>query len=127
MQKEISELRLLYENLKEQNKKKQSAYGNQSKDIEYPCEKCNFTFESRSGYEKHLQGIQHNTGVRNDSFVEEDEEEEEQFKEKCYFCKKTFLSYDNLDDHQSNYIRCEKCVICYHNEFEYEKHEHCDD
>ena len=69
MQKEISELRLLNEDLKEQNKKKQSAYGNQSKDIEYPCEKCNFTFESRSGYEKHLQGIQHNTVVSNDSLL----------------------------------------------------------
>ena len=95
MQKEISELRLLNEDLKEQNKKKQSAYGNQSKDIEYPCEKCNFTFESRSGYEKHLQGIQHNTVVSNDSFVEEEDEEEEQFKERCYFCQKTFL-FENL-------------------------------
>ena len=52
----------------------------------FPCNKCNFTFES-----------------------------------------KIFTDFDNLDNHQSNYIRCEKCAVCYHNEFEYNKHENCKD
>ena len=98
------------------------------KEKTFPCKKCNFTFESKTGFEKHLKGIQHNTDVSDNSFNEEedDDDADEEFKEKCYFCQKIFLSYDSLDDHQSNYIRCEKCVVCYHNEFEYEKHEHCD-
>ena len=55
----------------------------QSKEIEYPCEKCNFTYNSRTGYEKHLQGIQHNTVVRDDSFSVEEDDDEEQIEEQA--------------------------------------------
>ena len=125
----IEELNILNDDLKKEINKKHSTVSNQSKEKEYPCEKCNFTFESKTGYEKHLQGIQHNTVLSDsdNSSDEEQDDDDDSFRGKCYFCHKIFPSYDSLDDHQSNYIRCEKCVVCYHNEFEYEKHENCED
>ena len=97
-------------------------------ETEFPCEKCNFTFESKSNFEDHLNGIQHNLTVGHEfeySFSDEDDYDE--FRETCVQCKRIFTTFDSLDDHQSNYIRCEKCDVCYHNEFEYKKHETCED
>ena len=93
----------------------------------FPCEKCNFTFDSNLDFEKHLQGIQHNIPVKDDlEYSFSDEEEDDSFREMCCLCKKVFTNFENLDDHQSNYIRCDKCAICYHNEFEFKKHENCE-
>ena len=89
----------------------------------FPCNKCNFTFESKPDFEYHLQGIQHNIATREKSEIDDSDEEDE----KCYLCQKIFTDIYNLDNHQSNYIRCEKCAVCYHNEFEYNKHENCKD
>ena len=74
-------------------------------------------------------GIQHNILVKHEfeySFSDE-EDDDDDFSEKCSLCKIIFTIFDSLDDHQSNYIRCEKCAVCYHNEFEFRKHENCED
>ena len=97
-------------------------------DTKFPCEKCNFTFESKNNFEYHLKGIQHNITVGHEfesSFS--DEEDYDDFRETCVLCRRIFTTFDSLDDHQSNYIRCEKCEVCYHNEFEFKEHESCGD
>ena len=95
----------------------------------FRCDKCDFTFDSKPDLEHHPQGIQHNIATREKSEIDDSDEEDDDdnFREKCYLCQKIFTDFDNLDDHQSNYIRCEKCAVCYHNEFEYKKHENCED
>ena len=68
-----------------------------------PCEKCNFTFECKLAFEKHLHGIQHNIPLRDNlEFTDSDEEDEHDFREKCCWCNKIFTNFDSLDNHQSN-------------------------
>ena len=94
----------------------------------FPCEKCNFNFDSKLAFDDHLKGIQHNIPVRQElEYSFSDEEDDVDFREKCSLCKIIFTTFDSLDDHQSNYIRCETCAVCYHNEFEFRKHENCED
>ena len=76
--------------------------------------KCNFTFDSKLDFEN--QGLQHNIPVKDDLELTFGDEEEDD----------TFKDFENLDDHQSNYIQCDKCEIFYHNEFELKTHEKCE-
>ena len=58
-------------------------------------------------------GIQHNILVKHEfeySFSDE-EDDDDDFSEKCSLCKIIFTTFDSLDDHQSNYIRCEKLKL----------------
>ena len=99
-----------------------------TRDEKIPCKKCNFSFDSKLDFNDHLKGIQHNIPVRHEvEYSFSDEEDDIDFREKCSLCKIIFTTFDSLDDHQSNYIRCEKCAVCYHNEFEFRKHENCED
>ena len=70
-----------------------------------PCNKCNFTFESKPDFEYHLQGIQHNiaTGEKSEIDDSDEEDDDDNIREKCYLCQKIFTDFNNLDDHQSNY------------------------
>ena len=79
----------------------------------YPCEKCNFVFESSERFDKHLSGLQHNKIEKYDNSDYEDDSDDEEYVDSCSFCKAVLRSYDETDDHQSNYLRCEKmyCVF----------------
>ena len=94
----------------------------------YPCEKCNFVFKSIEKFDIHLSGLQHNRVEKHDdSYSEyEDDSDDEEYVDSCSFCKTVLRSYEETDDHQSNYIRCEKCNVCFHNEFQCDDHVKCD-
>ena len=53
---------------------------------------------------------------------DDDEEHVDQFRQ----CGKVLKSYEETDDHQSNYLHCEECKVCFHNEFQWDEHENCD-
>ena len=92
----------------------------------YPCEKCNFVFKSSERFDKHISGLQHNKVEKHDDSDYEDDSDDEEYVDSCSFCKAVLQSYGETDDHQSNYIRCEKCNVCFHNEFQWEDHVKCD-
>ena len=92
----------------------------------YPCEKCNFVFKSSERFDKHISGLQHNKVEKHDDSDYEDDSDDEEYVDSCSFCKAVLRSYEETDDHQSNYIRCEKCNVCFHNEFQWEDHVKCD-
>jgi hypothetical protein len=94
----------------------------------YPCEKCNFVFKNSEKFHIHLSGLQHNRVEKHDDSDSEyeDDSDDEEYVDSCSFCGKVLRSYEETDDHQSNYIRCEKCNVCFHNEFQWEEHVKCD-
>ena len=92
---------------------------NEVQDKKFPCNKCNFTIDCYLDFENLLKGIHHNVSVG-------DKLEFTYSDEKNVFCVKKFTTFNSLNDHQSNYIQWEKCAVCYHNEFEYKKHEECE-
>ena len=91
------------------------------------CATCDFVFPTKQDFTVHLNGLQHNQMKKTDNSYEvEDETDDEDFIEDCNFCGRILFSYDALDDHQANYIRCEPCQTCYHNEFQFKAHQKCD-
>ena len=94
----------------------------------FTCKKCDFPFQQKSDYDSHFSGYQHNQVEKNDDSDDEDDEDEdeEDFFAKCNFCGLIYNSYDEMDFHQSNYIICESCEVCLHNEFQFNQHEKCD-
>ena len=95
---------------------------------ETECAACNFVFPTKKTYTLHLSGLQHGRLERDNHFdlEAEDDSDDEDFIDDCNFCGKILYSYDALDDHQANNIRCETCKICYHNEFQSKYHSKCD-
>ena len=89
----------------------------------FTCKKCDFPFQQKSDYDSHFSGYQHNKLEENN---ESDDEDEEEFFDKCNYCGLIYRSYDEMDFHQSNYIICESCEVCLHNEFQFNEHEKCD-
>ena len=89
------------------------------------CKKCDFPFQQKSDYDSHFSGYQHNQLEKNNDSHDEDEDEEDFFS-KCNYCGLIYNSYDEMDFHQSNYIICESCEVCLHNEFQFNQHEKCD-
>ena len=89
------------------------------------CKKCKFLFQIHEEYEKHLSGLQHNE-EKNIINSEESDDEDDEYLDACNLCGIILHSYEELDDHQSNYLRCENCSVCFHNEFQWSKHENCD-
>ena len=100
----------------------------QTKAKVYPCEKCNFTFESKVKFQTHLSGIQHNKVIEqvNDSDEYDTDDDDEEFSEACMECGVVFKSYESLDDHHSNYLSCQECQVCFHNEFQWDNHKKCE-
>ena len=109
-----------------------------SNGIEYPCKKCDFIFQTKTDFKVHITGMQHNKEIKEEKYEEftdsddsedsidnEDNVEEEDI-DYCNFCGKLLYSYDEYDYHTSNYLRCYSCGICYHNEFQFKRHEECD-
>ena len=93
----------------------------------FPCDKCNFVFETNDKFKLHLSGMQHNA-VQKESDYEDDESDsdDEEYFDKCGYCGIVFNSIEATDDHQSNYLRCEQCETCFHNEFQWDDHENCE-
>ena len=94
------------------------------------CQKCNFFFSTKHDFDKHLSDLQHNEEEKNNHYNETDDNEEtdedEEYLDSCGLCGIVLYSYEEVDDHQSNYLCCDKCSVCFHNEFQWEKHENCD-
>ena len=76
----------------------------------YPCET------------NHLTGTEHNL-KKVDDYSEDSEDED--YSEKCRFCKRVFTTYETFDNHQDSYLQCDKCKVCFHNEFQWNEHTQC--
>ena len=113
---------------KEQELPLKSNHAIEDGEKKYPCEKCNFVFKSSEKFQTHLSGLQHNRLEKHDDSDSEyeDDSDDEDYVDNCSFCGKVLRSYEETDDHQSNYIRCEKCNVCFHNEFQWDDHVKCD-
>ena len=57
---------------------------------------------------------------------EESDDNDDEYLDACNLCGIILYSYEELDDHQSNYLRCENCSVCFHNEFQWNRHDNCD-
>ena len=88
------------------------------------CQNCEFLFPTQKEYEKHLNGLQHNATKK--TMESEDSDSDDEYIDICGLCGIILHSYEEVDDHQSNYLRCEECFVCFHNEFQWNKHENCD-
>ena len=101
-----------------------------SDEIGFLCQNCPFVFPTKEEYTVHLSGVEHNSRgserVDNTDSEFEDESDDEDFIDDCGFCGRILHSYDALDYHQANNIRCETCHVCFHNEFQWKYHENCD-
>lgn len=92
----------------------------------YICEKCNFNSKYKSSYDKHLNSVLHNTGIkktRSDKKIN-----------KCETCEEIFASQNALKEHilnkhsdiklkEENYkYYCKYCNIGSNSECIYRKH-----
>ena len=89
----------------------------------FPCEKCHFIFDSEEKFKTHLTGTEHNL-VKIDDYSEDSEDED--YSDNCRLCGSTFTTYETFDNHQDSYLQCEKCKVCFHNEFQWDEHEKCE-
>ena len=88
----------------------------------FPCKKCSFAFQSKAEFDEHLSGMEHNMPMKVPDDTD-NEYDDEHFVKICNFCGLIFNLFEDLDHHHSNYLRCYSCKICYHNEFQFKKHE----
>ena len=109
------------EELKNHNLKEHTVSRNSKE--RYPCEKCLYVFNSEESYTIHLSGKEHNLRKIDDY---SNDSEDEDYSDKCRFCGAVFTTYESFDNHQDSYLQCEKCNICFHNEFQWKEHEKCD-
>ena len=98
-----------------------------------PCKKCNFVFLSVSDFDKHLSGHEHNQVKKSIIECEESDDDNDDFYDDdefyidtCNYCGLIVNLFEELDHHHSNYLRCESCEVCFHNEFQFQKHETCE-
>ena len=92
-----------------------------------PCTKCNYVFKTKDKFTHHLSGMQHNRVEKKDeSEYEDDSDDDEEYLDECGYCDIVLTSYEATINHQSNYLRCEKCEVCFHNEFQWDDHDSCD-
>lgn len=89
----------------------------------FPCEKCFYSFNSEETYKRHLTGTEHNIPMR-DSY--DDDSDDEDYSDDCRYCGAIFTTYEAFDNHQSSYLQCEDCKVCFHNEFQWDEHENCE-
>ena len=95
----------------------------------FPCEKCNFVFETIKKFILHLSGMQHNAVKKIEESEYEDDDsnsDDEEYIDNCNYCKIELNSYEATIEHQSDYLRCEQCEVCFHNEFQWDDHEECE-
>lgn len=91
-----------------------------------PCKKCRFVFQTKSQFNEHLSGREHNEPIKVHNDSDDEDDDDEYFIEKGNFCGIIFDLFEDLDHHHSNYLRCYSCQICYHTEFQFQIHETCD-
>ena len=91
--------------------------------LQYPCEKCLYTFDSEDNFTTHLSGTEHNL-KKVDDYSEDSEDED--YSDSCRHCGKVFTTYETFDNHQDSYLQCNECKVCFHNEFQWDDHENCD-
>ena len=89
---------------------------------------ANLFFDTNEKFNVLLSGLQHNRiEKQNDSeYLDSDSEDDDEYTDNCRQCGVVLKSYEETDDHQSNYIQCEKCNVCFHNKFQWEDHVKCD-
>ena len=88
------------------------------------CQICNFLFPTQEEYKKHLSGLQHNAIKKNEDY--EDSESEDDYIDACGLCGIVLYSYEEVDNHQSNYLGCDEYSVCFHNQFQWSRHENCE-
>ena len=88
------------------------------------CHICNFLFPTQEEYKKPLSGLQHNVIKKNDDY--EDSESEDDYIDACGLCGIVLYSYEEVDNHQSNYLGCDEYSVCFHNQFQWSRHENCE-
>ena len=88
--------------------------------LNLPCKKCNFVFQTNSAFDNHLSGHEHNQ-VKNTIIecVESDDEysADEFYIDTCNYCGLIWNLFDELDHHTSNLLHYESSKVCFHNEF----------
>ena len=84
--------------------------------------------DSKGKFENHLSGLQHNKVETHDDDESDDSDSDNEDEDvgNCRYCGCIYKTYNQMDDHQSNYIQCEKCNVCFHNEFQCDDHVKCD-
>ena len=80
----------------------------------YPCKNWNFVFDTNEKFDVHLSGILHNRIEKQNDSEHDDLEihNDDEYNDNCRQCGAVLRSYEETDDHQSNYIQCEKCNVC---------------
>ena len=62
---------------------------------------------------------------KEESEYEDDSGDDEVYLDECGYCDIVSTSYEATIDHQSNYLRCGKCDVCFPNEFQWVDHVSC--